>query len=283
MSTPCKCISFPTGRSHQWFSLAALSWVLLGLGTLRAQSTSSQTSSVASVKQRAEQLVAMTRPGYYQAMLIPDWQNLNQDRRIALTVASRFCKASRMVAVAQQTPTLQGVRQDERQIQLTWARANKLSNASMVIERSFDSNAGFEPVNWLPTSPAAGTQGQHLDNNTHTGLSYYRLSWVNAVGQPVYSPSVAIRGVEFRPSVKAFPNPGTVTSLQFEVAGQSGEAVSVMFYDGQGRTLFQNPRMELDGLGRFALPTTMALTPGRYYVRVVINEQPATTAFLVQP
>ena len=257
---------------------------LLSPEALKAQSAAPPGHFVSKTKQEADRLVAITKPGYYSALMVPDWRLKQVDRSPAVTAAAMLCSRSRAQTVVSPAIQLSGERLDERQVQLTWDTSNEVAGYTIAIERSLSPAEGFETVTAIQTTGAAPQTGtrQAIDPNANAGHTYYRLKRIEPMGTHTYSQTVAVKG-ELRPlGVNAFPNPGR-QNIRFELTGpEAAEAVSVSIYDVQGRILYQCDQIVLDADRQFALPIWLGLQPGSYYLNLITKAQQVSTRFIVQ-
>lgn len=262
--------------------------ILLAPAGVNAQLARPVVTKFSKTKQEANRLVAMTKPGYYRALLVPDWRVKSQDRTQAIATTADLCRRSKAPA-ATPSPTLQfgGERLDERQVQLVWKVSQDVNAEEFSVERSLTAgDGGFEPVVFVKSrvSSAQVETYQTVDANTHTDFSYYRLKRVDLNGVSTYSSIVAVKGELPRFTVKAFPSPGQQKDLRFAVASPAAdEPVSVAIYDVQGHVLYRHDQAVLDADRQFGLAQAPALRAGLYYVKIITKSQQASTAFIVQP
>lgn len=270
----------------RWLGMVGVGMVLLVPAALRAQSAGPVGPYVSKTKQEADQLVAMTKPGYYKTRLVPDWRAKQVNSAQAVTAVAGLCSRSRAQPVMSPILQLSGERLDEKQVQLTWKTSSDVITYTVEIERSLSPMDGFETVISVPTIGAAAQAVTHqtVDPNPYAGYSYYRLKRVEQTGAPTYSQTVAVKG-ELRPlTVQAFPNPGQQRNVKFQLTGpEATESVSIALYDVQGRVLYQHEHADLDAERRFGLPNSSGLPPGRYYLKIITKDQQAGTSFIVQP
>ena len=253
---------------------------------LQAQSTGPVGSLVSNTKQEADRLVAITRPGYYKVLLVPDWRVKQGDRTQAVTAAAGLCSRARAQTEVSPILQLSGTRLDEKQVQLTWETSNDGTSYTIAIERSLQATDGFETVSFLqPISVSSqGVTRQMVDPNAYAGYSYYRLKRFEQSGATTYSQTVAVKGELAPLMMNVFPNPGQQRSIRFQVAGPVGPAsVSVSLYDVQGRMLYQHDQVSLDADRRFSLPAATVFQPGNYYLKISTNDQHTSTSFILQP
>lgn len=116
-----------------------------------------------------------------------------------------------------------------------------------------------------------------MDENPHTGISYYRLLLVNLRNGQAYSNMVAVRGKPGGYQLLLWPNP---SRGRFFV-GISGAAVvkSIMIYDIMGR------RVREEKVGERTIIELQVYIPGTYMVSFVgaAGEILETKKLLVQP
>lgn len=238
---------------------------------------------VSRTKQEVDRLVAMTKHGYYTAMLVTNRQArlMPNARKAADPCNSALCRANAMPV---KLIRFSGERLDETQVKLTWETSEEINNDYFGIQRSLNPALGFETiasVKGTGTSDRPVTY-QTIDPNTYAEYTYYRLKQVDLDGTFTYSQIIAIKGGLPFLSVKPFPNPSQQRNVQFQVAGlQATEQLSVMLYDAQGRVVYQTENGVLDLKQQLVMPTLSGLQPGRYYVKIKTSNQQATTSFIM--
>lgn len=271
--------------------LFSLEVLLLAPTGVNAQGIKPVVTKFAKTRQEANRLVAMTKPGYYRSLLVPDWRLKNQDRTQAIAVTAGLCHRSKApAAVPSPTMEFSGQRLDAGQVQLAWkvSPAMALAGAEeFTIERSLMAgDGGFEPVafvNSRATSAQIETY-QTIDANAHTDFTYYRLKRVDLNGTPTYSSILAVKGEQTRVTVNAFPNPGLQKDLRFQVAGAGvAESVAMAIYDVQGHVLYQRDQAVLDETRQLGLDHAPSLRAGLYYVKIITKGQQASIPFIIQP
>ena len=173
----------------RWLGLIGVGMVLLVPAALRAQSAGPVGHYVSKTKQEADRLVAMTQPGYYKRLLVPDWRSKQVNSDQAVTAAAMLCSRSREQPVVPPTIQLRGERLDEKQVQLTWKTSSDVTPYTVEIERSLSPADGFETVTSLPIIGAAAQAVTHqtVDPNPYAGDSYYRVKGGGQTGSHTYS------------------------------------------------------------------------------------------------
>jgi hypothetical protein len=239
---------------------------------------------VSRAKQEADKRVAITKPGYYAALLVTNRQARllpSARARVAVVCDPSLCRGNPMPV---KLIRFSGERLDETQVKLTWETSEEVNNDYFGIQRSLNPALGFETIASVKGAGASSRPiaYQTIDPNTYADYTYYRLKQVDLDGTFTYSSIIAVKGGLPLLSVKAFPNPSQRQNITFEVGGAKAEDyVSVTLHDAQGRTLYQNEQHVLDAKLQFVLPNVSGLQPGHYYVKIKANNQQATTSFIM--
>ncbi len=98
------------------------------------------------------------------------------------------------------------VRLENQNALLTWRTETETNNSGFEIQRSQD-GVNWERIGWQAGQGTSTTSHAYtyVDENPHTGISYYRLKQVDFDGQFSYSNTVSLD--YSRPQVNIFPNP----------------------------------------------------------------------------
>lgn len=99
-------------------------------------------------------------------------------------------------------------------VQLNWSTATEINNKGFYVERMLDTEDEFEAVAYLEGqgNTVLVTNYQVIDDNSYTGIAYYRLRQVDFDGTVTYSEIKAVEGVAITSKnhyidVSIYPNP----------------------------------------------------------------------------
>lgn len=274
-------------RRIRWSSLVGVGLLLLIFGAANAQSNRLGKKLEFTTKQAADRLLAKTRPGYYKAMLLPDWRAKNVNREQAAAVATQLCTFARSQTNSVRNELrLSGNRLDATHVQLTWDMRSDATNDGFSIERSSNPDTNFETVASIKSVGTSAQKVMHqtIDPNSNVDYTYYRVKALDQAGRYTYSPVVAVKGDRPALAVRAFPNPSVLKNVRFQVTGlEITEAVSVSLFDIQGRVLYQNEQAVPNAERQLTLPSSLDIPPGNYFLKIIARNQQANTLFIVQP
>jgi hypothetical protein len=228
-------------------------------------------------KQKADSLLAQTRPGYYTRQLVagvvasvePCNHTLCENRALPVTLV-----------------TFSGRRVDAGTVDLIWETSEEVNNAYFLVERTLNPSKGFETVAKVKGAGTSRTTSSYQahDPNDFGVYTYYRLKQVDTDGSYEYSSIIAIKGNDAFFSVTAFPNPGRYRDLVFKVTGVKGsEPLSILVFDSQGRVVYQNDSYMLqsqEGIVKGILPDLLL---GKYSIKIESRDRDAMTTFVVAP
>ena len=237
---------------------------------------------VSKTKQKANEMLARTRPGYYTALFVTNRKGSKMPD--ARTRAVADCGSSCISAPLPVTLiSFVGKRLDARQVQLDWTTTSETNNDHFEIERTLNPATGFETVGSVKGkgNSAANVSYQFTDPNSETVYTYYRLKQVDLDGSFAYSRIIAVKGYHQELTVNAFPNPGFSKELAFIVSGDiNEEGISVYIYDQKGTSVYQNTKYALPDNQQILLPGIVT-QPGSYYIKIRAKKQEASSSFII--
>lgn len=177
---------------------------------------------------------------------------------------------------------LNAYRTDWRQVKVYWTTRPEIDQDYFVVQRRLSTEPGFQNIDTIRSGAPNGNSINYLnysivDQNTHTGLSYYRLLLVNLRNEQAYSNMVAVKGKPGGYQLMLWPNP---TTGRF-VVGISGAAVvkTIMVWDIMGR------KVREEKVGERSIIDMHLFVPGTYMISFVgaAGEILETKKLLVQP
>lgn len=237
---------------------------------------------VSKTKQKADEMLARTRPGYYIALFVTNRKSskMPNARTRAVVDCGSSCPSSPLPVTL---ISFSGKRLDARQIQLDWTTTSEVNNDYFEIERTLNPATGFQAIGSVKGqgNSAANVSYQFTDPNAETVYTYYRLKQVDLDGNFAYSRIIAVKGYHQELTVHAFPNPGSGKELAFIVSGDiNKESISVRIYDQKGRSVYQNTKYILPENQQISLPG-IATQPGSYYIKIRTKQQEASSSFII--
>lgn len=162
-------------------------------------------------------------------------------------------------------------RLNNEQVELRWTTASEQDNAGFEVWRSDNTTKAWQQLAFVEGAGNSAVTRRYtfLDNNTHTGTSYYRLRQVDTDGTATFSKTVATRGADFsRRTAAAWPIPAD--DYLIVQAPDVAQPASLQLYSADARLLLQRQftnRTELD---------LRHLPSGLYFLHVFQAGQPPT-------
>lgn len=160
-------------------------------------------------------------------------------------------------------------RLNNEQVELRWTTASEQDNAGFEVWRSDNTTKTWQRLAFVEGAGNSVVTRRYtfLDNNTHTGTSYYRLRQVDTDSTATFSKTVATAGADFsRRTAAAWPIPADdYLTVQAPDVVQSA---SLQLYSADARLLLQRQftnRTELD---------LRHLPSGLYFLHVFQAGQP---------
>lgn len=177
---------------------------------------------------------------------------------------------------------LNAYRTDWRWVKVYWTTKPEIDQDYFVVQRRLSNETEFKNIDTVKSKAPNGNSINVLnysimDENTHTGISYYRLLLVNLRNEQAYSNMVAVKGKPGGYQIMLWPNP---TRGRFYV-GISGAAVvkSILVYDIMGRIIRE------EKVGERTIIEMHIFLPGSYLISFVGagGQIIETKKLLVQP
>jgi hypothetical protein len=177
---------------------------------------------------------------------------------------------------------LNAYRTDWRWVKVYWTTKPEIDQDYFVVQRRLSNETEFKNIDTVKSKAPNGNSINVLnysimDENTHTGISYYRLLLVNLRNEQAYSNMVAVKGKPGGYQIMLWPNP---TRGRFYV-GISGTAVvkSILVYDIMGRIIRE------EKVGERTIIEMHIFLPGSYLISFVGagGQIIETKKLLVQP
>lgn len=157
-------------------------------------------------------------------------------------------------------------------VKLNWATASETNNAGFDVERMLDTETSFSRIQFVAghgTTTEARSY-QLVDNNAHTGVSYYRLLQRDSDGTSSYSNMIAVFGSGSIDETLIYPNPvHDVLYIRKELA--QPEFALMQIIDLQGKVVWESMQKLYSGQ-TFELTSVANLPPSLYTLRVRITK-----------
>ncbi|MEO6686774.1 MAG: T9SS type A sorting domain-containing protein [Dyadobacter sp.] len=263
--------------------IAAVCWIAVVPASMAADGKKPARPSgppVSKTKQRVDEMIARTRPGYYT-------KHLAKNRKESKTANARVvidCGSScNLTPLPVTLVTFTGKRLDARQIQLEWTTTSEVNNDHFEIERTLNPAEGFHTAGSVKGqgTTAANVSYQFTDPNAESVYTYYRLKQVDLDGSFTYSRIIAIKGFNQELTVNAFPNPGVGKEVAFIVSGgKKEESISITISDQRGSLVYKNADYKLSENQLIYLPG-VSMQAGSYYIQISTKEQQARSSFIL--
>jgi hypothetical protein len=167
-------------------------------------------------------------------------------------------------------------RADRQTVDLRWETAVEINNQGFEIERLLEGQTDFVTVGHIAgkgNAVANNNAYYHIDPNSFTGMSYYRLKQIDNDGSSSYSPIRAVAGLT-APSgegMTVFPNPSN-GALNVQILDPiAPQQVYISLLDAQGR-LIREQYIAVDNDRIIHLPNLLNGLPNNLYFLQVQTE-----------
>lgn len=188
--------------------------------------------------------------------------------------------------------TVEAARKDDYSIELKFETMDEYTSHSFRVERVLAAGTEHKEI----TGPAdssftillktgrigefapfnlqyAKNKGSHkatyklTDQNSFTGISFYRITEIGQDTSKVYSKIVAVIGKPLKETLAVFPNPA-VNRTSITVFSKTATSSKLQVFNNQGMVLKELPVSIVEGNNILSLPVT-DLPAGTYFVRVI--------------
>ncbi len=156
-------------------------------------------------------------------------------------------------------------------VDIVWTTASETNNRGFWLQRQLDTESEFRNIAWID---GAGTTVDlrnytHLDNNAHSGISYYRLQQEDFDGTTAYSRVRAVEGIENKGgSLVLFPNPATdIVNIRFD-ATFAIQQVELSVWTIDGKLVTHNKGVSIEPNAVLTLNNVSDLAAGTYILRI---------------
>lgn len=165
--------------------------------------------------------------------------------------------------------TLYGFRIDPNHTRITWGTQPEVNIRTFVVQRWYSNDRGFVNVDTVNSQAPNGFSNSHLyyqvkDNNSYTGVTFYRLMIIAMDGSISYSETIAIGGMPGEPNMMLWPNP--TPDICYVSINTALDVKSVIVWDTWGQKLFEEPVN-----GRRVLPISLKKYAQAFYVVGIVS------------
>lgn len=173
-------------------------------------------------------------------------------------------------------------RQEVALVQLDWTTASELNNEGFYVERMLQVEHVFETVGFVAGkgTTTATSYYELLDENSYTGVSYYRLRQVDVDGTTSYSAVKAVSGSKSNGNVvDVFPNP-IHDYINIRISSNS-KKVTLRIYDAKGSLVVSQIKpVPMDKL--IQLNRLETLAEGSYMLSIMTDDGEIITKKIIK-
>lgn len=160
--------------------------------------------------------------------------------------------------------------------EINWSTVSEINNAYFIIEKSKDGK-NFEPIGRVEGqgNSTAFVSYQFIDEQTGSGIIYYRLKQVDFDGTSSYSAIKSINIVQGS-NISIYPNP---THGSFTISTLQGGSYTIKITDIVGQTVYET---EVHSESILDKNIQVLLAKGTYLVQVTSGSTQSVTKLLVE-
>ena len=191
--------------------------------------------------------------------------------------------------------TVEAARKDDYSIELKFETMDEYTSHSFRVERVLATGTEHQEINspsdssfhlLLKTGKIgefapfnlqyAKNKGSHkatyklTDQNSFTGISFYRITEIGQDTSKVYSKIVAVIGKPLKETLAIFPNPA-VDLANITVFSKTAASSQVQLFNNQGMILKTLPVSIVEGTNTLSIPVT-DIPAGTYFVRIMRSQ-----------
>lgn len=168
--------------------------------------------------------------------------------------------------------SFEGKRLSASNVHLNWVTTNELNNKGFNIEASYGDATTFKYLQFVPTLMSNTIEKKYalVDNNSFTGITYYRLLQMDINGSSTYSNIVKVDGINNNPLISIYPNP-VIDKLGIQINSNKSEAATVFITDAYQRVIITQNVALSNQINTIVIPVSH-LARGIYFVRIVGSE-----------
>ena len=209
----------------------------------------------------------------------PTWTNATNvggsswtQTRSGITSFSPFAVEDLQQDLPVELLTFNANRMNSLEVKLDWSTASETNNKGFEIQRMLDNETDFTTIGWVD-GHGTTTATQYydlLDDNAHTGISYYRLKQVDFDLSFTYSPTRAVRGAVSQGTITIFPNP-TEAFLNIQFGEIKSQDVNIRIYAADGKLAFDRS-VAIHQNHIVHLKETQAFASGAYLIQLLFED-----------
>jgi hypothetical protein len=157
------------------------------------------------------------------------------------------------------------------QVQLNWATETELNNEAFDIERILHGETEWTLVGSVygAGNSTALLNYEHLDDNSFTGVTYYRLHQRDFDGTENFSKVRAIEGLPTQDNFTLYPTP-TQGIINVRFVNSEAKSATIRVYFPDGKLAFEQQHF-LENEQIFQLTKTATLPTGTYFMQVIMD------------
>lgn len=160
------------------------------------------------------------------------------------------------------------------EVQLDWSTATEINNQGFEVERMLANEQEFTKIAWVD---GAGNTTEIqtydlLDDNSYSGISYYRLKQIDFDGTFSYSPVRAVEGIQPVNDITVFPNP-TRDFLNIRFSKIESKEVTTRIYASDGKlVLNRTDDLTAQNSQVLHLQETQHFAAGGYLIQMLFDD-----------
>jgi hypothetical protein len=167
-------------------------------------------------------------------------------------------------------------------VELNWSTATEFQNKGWDIERYVPGDIAWQKLGFVQGKGTTATTSIYsfVDNRIAINANLqYRLKQIDENGTVKYSNIVSVKFAGAKTELSNYPNPARNTTIaKFNIAANS--KVSLQLFSGAGQLLQQIVNENLSA-GEYSYQlNTASLTPGEYYLKLVVDDAVITRTIL---
>lgn len=153
------------------------------------------------------------------------------------------------------------------EVELVWNTASELNNHGFEIQRMLADETAFQKIAWVDGNgtTSSNTRYAFIDQNSYTGVAYYRLKQIDFDGSFAYSETRAVNGSDLEANSSVFPNP--TKGIVYINLPINTQPVLIQLLDSKGAAIGQKMAMVQEGQ-LLQLDQLEYLADGVYWVRI---------------
>ena len=193
-----------------------------------------------------------------------------------ITTFSPFAVTTRPSNLPIELLSFEATRKTVDEVQLDWVTAVEINNQGFEIQRLLEVEATFATIAFVEGNgtTTATSYYDEIDENSYTGVTYYRLKQLDFDGTYSYSPIRAVNGtpIHSTAAIQAYPNPTlNVLYIKFPALAQENIKGQLLLTDVQGHLLYETA-LQVSSHQRWSVDKVADLLPGTYFLMVELED-----------